>query len=156
MKERDFWSDEDKKKVALDSKARSILIIALPDGISHPVINYQTAKEIWDTLVVLFEGTAKVKKNKRSLLIQQYKTFTSKLDESLTETYERFNCLLNDLRLHGTEYDNEDMLIKFIRSLSSEWDGIMVAIRKTKNIKMISLQALYKKSLTHELKVQQR
>ena len=103
--------------------------MALLDDIYHSVINCQTTKKIWDTLVVLFEGVAKVKKNRRSFLIRQYELFTTKPGESLIETYERFNCLLNDLKQHGTEVENEDFLIKFLRSLSSEWDGIIIAIK---------------------------
>ena len=68
-KARKFWSDDDVKQHALDGKERSILAMALPDDIYHSVINCQSAKEIWDTLIVLFEGTPEVQKNKRSLLI---------------------------------------------------------------------------------------
>ena len=53
-KEKEFWSEEDKKQVDVDGKARSIVTMALPDDIYHSVINCQFAKEIWDTLIVLF------------------------------------------------------------------------------------------------------
>ena len=69
-KDRDLWSQEDKKKAALNGKARSMIIMALPDDIYHSVINYTTAKEIWDTLVVLFEGNTELKNNRPFLLIQ--------------------------------------------------------------------------------------
>ena len=155
-KDKDLWSEEDKKKVALDGKARSILIMSLPDDIYHSVINCSSAKEMWDTLVILFEGTYEVKRNRRSLLIQQYEMFTSKAGESINETYDRFNCLINDLKSHGTEYDNEDVLIKFLRSLPSEWDGITIAIRQARNLQAMTLAGLYGNLLTHDLELQQR
>ena len=155
-KDRDLWSEEDKKKVALDGKARSILIMSLPDDIYHSVINCSNAKEMWDTLVILFEGTYEMKRNRRSLLVQQYEMFTSKADESLSEIYERFNYLINDLKTHGTEYDTEDILIKFLRSLPYEWDGISIAIRQARNLQAMTLPGLYGNLLTHDLKLQQR
>ena len=91
--------------------------MALLDDIYHSVINCQTTKEIWDTLVMLFEGTTKVMKNKRSLLIQQYELFIAKSGESLIEIYERFNCLINDLKQHDHLLENENALTKFLRSL---------------------------------------
>ena len=153
-KDKDLWSEEDKKKVALDGKARSILIMSLPDDIYHSVINCSSAKEMWDTLIILFEGTYEVKRNRRSLLIQQYEMFTSKAGESINETYDRFNCLINDLKSHGTEYDNEDVLIKFLRSLPSEWDGITIAIRQARNLQAMTLAGLYGNLLTHDLELQ--
>ena len=155
-KDRDLWSDEDKKKVALDGKARAIIIMSLPDDIYHSVINCSTAKEMWDTLIILFEGTYEVKRNRRSLLIQQYEMFTSKSGESISEIYDRFNCLINDLKSHGTEYENEDVLLKFLRSLPSEWDGLTIAIRQARNLQLMTLAALYGNLLTHELELQQR
>ena len=114
----------------MDGKAMSI---RLPNEIYHSVINYLSAKEIWDTLVVLFEGTTEVIENRRSLLIQQYEMFSRNSRESLTETYNRFNCLLNDLKQHGHVTLNKDMLIKFLRSLPSKWDDITIAIKLANN-----------------------
>ena len=48
------------------------------------------------------------------------------------------------------------MLIKFIRSLSSKWDGITMAIGQAKDLQATSLQALYGNLLTYEFEVQQR
>ena len=64
------WTKKDRKLVSQNGKPKSTLIMSLPDDIYHSVVNCQTAKEIWDTLVVLFEGTTEVRKNRRSLLIQ--------------------------------------------------------------------------------------
>ena len=77
-----------------------------------------------------------------SLLVQQYKMFSSKAGESLNEIYERFNCLINDLKTHDTEYDNEDVLIIFLRSLPSEWDGITIAIQQARSLQAMTLQGL--------------
>ncbi|NHW59872.1 hypothetical protein HA378_32405, partial [Escherichia coli] len=81
-------------------------------------------KELWDTLVVLFEGTKQVKKNKKSHLIQEYENFKAKTEDSLTQTYDRFNCLINDLRQHGIEKENEENLIKFLSCLPEEWETL--------------------------------
>ena len=82
--------------------------------------------------------------------------FSSKAGESLNEIYERFNYLINDLKTHVTEYDNEDVLIKFLRSIPFQWDGVTVAIRQTRNLQAMTLQGLYGNLLTHDLELQQR
>ena len=62
------------------------------------------------------EGTKPVKKNMKSLLIQEYEYFEAKSEETLTETYDRFTKLQNDMAMHDKYYDNEDVNTKFIRS----------------------------------------
>lgn len=43
------------------------------------------------------EGTKDVKKNLRSLLIQEYEYFEANFGESLTDLYDRFTKLLNEM-----------------------------------------------------------
>jgi len=55
------WSDDDKKKVQYDLKARSILISSLGVNEYHFVSRCKTAKAMWDALKILHEGTDDVK-----------------------------------------------------------------------------------------------
>ncbi|KAL8132980.1 hypothetical protein AgCh_008446 [Apium graveolens] len=61
--------------------------------VKSEVITYKTAKEIWDA----------IKKNRRAVPIQEYEHFEAKPDESLTDIYDRFLTLLNNLSLGGKE-----------------------------------------------------
>ncbi|CAH1415872.1 unnamed protein product [Lactuca virosa] len=150
LKERSKLSDEDKKKVGLDYTAMHILSVSLPDEIYRFVMYCESAKDMWDNLIVLFEGTDETLDSRRFLLIQQYELFTCKPDESLTQIYVRFNNLINDLRQHRKTFDNDEILNKFLKSLSSAWDFITFMIRQTKNLKTMSLESLYGHLLTHE------
>lgn len=143
-------SDEDKQKVGLDYTAMHILSVSLPDEVYHFVMNCESAKEMWDNLIVLFEGTDETMDSRRLLLIQQYEVFTCKPDESLTQTYLRFNNLINDLRQHRKTLDNDEIVNKFLKSLSSDWELVTFLIRQTKNLKTMSLESLYGHLLTYE------
>ena len=48
-----------------------------------------------DTIQLLCEGTEQVRENKMQLLIQQYEYFHSEDGESLNDTFNRFQNLLN-------------------------------------------------------------
>ena len=58
----------------------------------------------------------------KSLLIQEYEYFKARSVETLTDTYDRFTKLLNDMAMHDKYYDNEDVNTKFIRSLPEMYD----------------------------------
>ena len=75
------------------------------------------------------EGTKAVKKNMKSVLIQEYEYFEARSGEALTETYDRFTKLLNEMAMHDKYYDNEDVNTKFIRSLHEMYDEKTTIIR---------------------------
>lgn len=53
-----------------DKKAMNILFNGLDGDMFDNVINCKTAKEIWDTIQVIYDGTEQVRENKMQLLIQ--------------------------------------------------------------------------------------
>ena len=84
------YSPEDIEEVHKDKKTMNILFNGLDTNMFDNVINCTTAKEVWDTIHTLCEGTDQVKENKMQLLIQQYEHFHFKLGETLNDTFNRF------------------------------------------------------------------
>ena len=91
LKPRAQWSDEERKLYALDDKAISILANAISNTILDSVSSCSTSKGMWDTLAVTYEGTNIVKEQKKNSLTRQYENFFTCRDESLTDTFTRFN-----------------------------------------------------------------
>ena len=79
-----------------------------------------------------------------------------KTDESLTEVYDRFLSLLNELSLVGKVYDNEDSNTKFLRALTEDWDTQTSIIRHQYELNEISLDEIYGMLKTHDMELQQR
>ena len=50
------WTDEDKRLVNIDTKARSLLSMSMSDDVFHSVCHLKTLKEIWDTLRIQYES----------------------------------------------------------------------------------------------------
>ena len=88
----------------------------------NKLISSKTAKEIWDALKVRCQGTKAIKKNKKTILTQQYEHSNLKPDRSLTYLYDRFLKLLIDLSLFDKDYDLEDSNLKFLLALLEKWD----------------------------------
>ena len=139
-----------------DAKVRNILFNILDTVLTNYVISIKTTKETWDKLRVHCERTKHVKKNLRSLLIQQYEYFEANPGETLTKTYDRFTQLLNKMAMYGKSYDNEDVNTKFMRALSEEWDEKSIAIREANELDEITLKAVYRKLRACDLEKKQR
>ena len=147
---KDLWTSTDKHLVSLDVKGRSAISNALPYNTFHLVQNCESAKEMMDTLTVAFEGTEEVRATTLSNLIRQYERFFAKKDETLTQTFTRFNCLINDLRRYNEIKHNFVLVVKFLDSLGSQWDHYSDVLKNSEKIKTMDLQSLYENLRYHE------
>ncbi|KAL8097620.1 hypothetical protein AgCh_030666 [Apium graveolens] len=134
----------------------SVVVADQPAKTIPKVIQCKTAKEIWDALETRCQGTNAMKKNRRTILTQEYEHFDSKSDESLTDLYDRFVKLLNDLSLVDKEYDIEDSNLKFLLTLPESWDLKATIIRDNYPLDETTLDKIYGMLKTYELEMDQR
>ena len=155
-KEKKDYTPEDISSISKDAKVKHLLHSALDNAMSNRVIGCKTAKEIWDALEVRCQGTKAIKKNRRTILTQEYEHFDSKTGESLTDLYDRFVKLLNDLSLVDKEYDLEDSNLKFLLALPEKWDLKVTTIRDNHDLEEMSLDDIFGRLKTYELEMEQR
>nr|GEV89321.1 ribonuclease H-like domain-containing protein [Tanacetum cinerariifolium]GEW01722.1 ribonuclease H-like domain-containing protein [Tanacetum cinerariifolium] len=84
---------DDMQKRKNDVKARTTLLLALPDEHQLRFSKYKTAQELWAAILKTFGGNKATKKTKKNLLKQQYGNFKAKGTETLEQT---FNKLRNE------------------------------------------------------------
>ncbi|KAL8098471.1 hypothetical protein AgCh_031291 [Apium graveolens] len=154
-KPRHEWSEPDLEQVRKDKKAMNILFNGVDADMFDNIINCKTAKEVWDTIQIICDGTEQVRENKMQLLIQQYEHFHNEESESLTDIFSRFQNLLNALKLHGRVYQTKDSNLKFLRSLPKEWKPMTVSLRNSQDYKEFTLERLYDILKTYEFEIEQ-
>ncbi|GJR22024.1 hypothetical protein Tco_0970551 [Tanacetum coccineum] len=91
-------NDDLKKKLAKNNKAKIVIYNALPRKEYERIFMCQTAKEIWDTLLITHQGNNQVKANKIDLLVQQYEQFTIPEEESIDNAFAKFNTIITSLK----------------------------------------------------------
>ena len=155
-KESSEFSDTEKEKVALDTSLQLIIVESLDTAMLNQVINCSSAKHMWDTIELLMEGTAEVKENRLDILTSQYEAFKSLPGENITQVFERYNKLLNDLNLHGKIYTSREVNRKFMLTLPSHLEHKISSIRERDDINDMSIERLYGKLKTHEMEQEQR
>nr|GFD32829.1 ribonuclease H-like domain-containing protein [Tanacetum cinerariifolium] len=69
---------EDMQKRKNDVKARTTLLMSLPDEHQLRFSNYKIAQELWAAILKTFSGNEATKKTKKNLLKQQYGTLKRK------------------------------------------------------------------------------
>ena len=85
LKPRAEWTDDDKKKVQHNAKAKNIITSALGYDEYFRISNCKTAKEMWDALQVTHEGTSEVKRSRINTLIHEYELFRMNQGERIQD-----------------------------------------------------------------------
>jgi gag-polypeptide of LTR copia-type/Zinc knuckle len=150
------FTKEEKEQVEKDGKVINILVSGIDNEMLNTVMSCGTAKEMWDTIQTMCEGGEDVKENRIQLLTHDYESFDCRSGESLSDLYGRFKRLINDLILVGRIYTNQDICFKFMRALPRKWDSKITAIEEARDLKLMTLEELYSKLQTYELRVNQQ
>ncbi|KAK1397029.1 hypothetical protein POM88_006892 [Heracleum sosnowskyi] len=107
------------------------------------VLNCKDAKHIWETIEIINEGTEEVRENRMAILISEYEHFKSNPGEGISEVFERYNKLINDLNLHGKYYTIREINKKFLLTLPTHLEHRISAIREARDLSEISLERLH-------------
>nr|GEU92174.1 ribonuclease H-like domain-containing protein [Tanacetum cinerariifolium] len=123
-------------------KARGTLLMALPDK-HHLKFNiHKDAKALMEAIKKRFGGNKETKKVQKTLLKQQYDNFTGLSFESLDQIHDRLQKLISQLEILGESLSQEDINLKFLRSLPTKLRTHTIIWRnKTDLEKQISVAA---------------
>ncbi|KAJ9545626.1 hypothetical protein OSB04_025333 [Centaurea solstitialis] len=102
-------SDADRKRRQTEMKALSTLLLAIANEYQHQFSSCTDAKALWTTLEKRFSGTKSTKRNQKAILKQQYENFTSLKNESMTQSFDRFNKLIGELATVDVKMDKDDV-----------------------------------------------
>ncbi|GKC11035.1 hypothetical protein Tco_1007817 [Tanacetum coccineum] len=100
-------SVEEKAQRKAELKARSTLLMALPNEHQLKFNSYKDAKTLMQAIENRFGGNAATKKTQKNLLKQQYENFAASNTEVIEQTYERLQKLISQLEMHGEAYESE-------------------------------------------------
>ncbi|GJU91659.1 ribonuclease H-like domain-containing protein [Tanacetum coccineum] len=126
-----------------ERKARTTLLMALPEDHLAKFYKMTDAKEMWDAIKSRFGGNDESKKMQKYILKQQFEGFSVSNSEGLHKGYDRFQSLLSQLEIHGAGVSTEDANQKFLRSLPSAWSQVSLIMRTKPGVDSLSFDDLY-------------
>ncbi|GKB98875.1 hypothetical protein Tco_0985012 [Tanacetum coccineum] len=86
---------EEKAQRRLEVKARSTLMMGIPNEHQLKFNSIKDAKKFLEAVVKIFGGNAATKKTQRNLLKQQYENFTAPSSKMLDQNFDRLQKLRN-------------------------------------------------------------
>ncbi|GKE29584.1 reverse transcriptase domain-containing protein, partial [Tanacetum coccineum] len=83
----------------------------------------------------------------------QYENFNRKSSEGLDQIYDRLQKLISQLEIHGETISQENVNLKLLRSLPSEWKTHTLIWRNTPDLEDLSMNDLYTNLKIYEAEV---
>ncbi|GJR81382.1 hypothetical protein Tco_0152167, partial [Tanacetum coccineum] len=88
-------SEEENKLEMADTQAEIILSQGLPRHIFNNLNQTSTAKEIWDNIEMLMQGSGRTIQQRKEDLFDEYERFRAIGNESIHDYFVRFHKLVN-------------------------------------------------------------
>ncbi|GJS10247.1 hypothetical protein Tco_0367043 [Tanacetum coccineum] len=123
-------------------KARGTLLMALPNEHQLKFNTYKYAKTLMEAIEKRFGGDKELKKTQKTLLKQQYENLNGSSSEGLDQTYDRLQKIISQLEILGETISQEDMNLKCLRSLPSEWKTHTLIWRNKPDLDTLSMDDL--------------
>ncbi|GJS97683.1 putative ribonuclease H-like domain-containing protein [Tanacetum coccineum] len=134
-------------------KAKSTLLLAIPDEHLLKFHGIKDAKTLWKAIKARFGGNKESKKMQKTILKQQYENFTASRSKGLDKTYDWFQKLVSELEIHSKVISQEDTNLKLLRSLPSAWNNIALIMRNKSDLDTLCMDDLYNNLKVYEAKI---
>ncbi|GKC01593.1 hypothetical protein Tco_0987729, partial [Tanacetum coccineum] len=153
MTEMPITTAEEKAQRRLEVKARSTLMMGIPNEHQLKFNSIKDAKKLLEAVEKRFGKNEATKKTQRNLLKQQYENFTALSSEMHDQTFDRLQKLVSELELLGEKISQKDVNQKLLRSLSPEWNTHAVVWRNKADLDTMSMDNLYNNLKVYEPEV---
>ncbi|GJS55370.1 putative ribonuclease H-like domain-containing protein [Tanacetum coccineum] len=101
----------------------------LPPEVYALISNHRIAKELWERIQLLMQGTSLTKQERECKLYDEFDKFTYKKGETLCDFYLRFSLLLNDMNIYNVKLEQFQVNTKFLNTLPPEWSKFVTDVK---------------------------
>nr|GEW51279.1 integrase, catalytic region, zinc finger, CCHC-type, peptidase aspartic, catalytic [Tanacetum cinerariifolium] len=112
-----------------DVKATNIILQGLPPEVYVLVSNHKVAKELWEIIQLLMQGTSLTKQERECKLYDEFDKFAYKKVETLRDFYLRFSLLLHDMNIYNMKLEQFQVNTKFLNTLPPEWSKSVTDVK---------------------------
>ncbi|GJX42165.1 hypothetical protein Tco_0257155 [Tanacetum coccineum] len=137
------FSEEENKLEMADTQAEIILSQGLPRHIFNILNQTSTAKEIWDNVEMLMQGSGRTIQQRKEDLFDEYERFRAIGNESIHDYFVRFHKLVNDMKITQLEIPTHQMNTKFVNNLPAYWGKYVTNVKQNMDISTTPYVQIY-------------
>ncbi|GJU67289.1 hypothetical protein Tco_1253548 [Tanacetum coccineum] len=112
-----------------DMKATNIILQGLPADIYSFVNHHRVAKDLWERVQLLMQGSELSLQERESKLYNEFDKFTSEKGETIHSYYLRFAMLINDMNTIGMTIQKLQVNTKFVNNRVEQHEVHVIEVR---------------------------
>nr|GEV15157.1 retrovirus-related Pol polyprotein from transposon TNT 1-94 [Tanacetum cinerariifolium] len=136
-------TQEEKDRYKADIRTTDILLQGLTKDIYALINHYTDAKDIWDNVKMLLEGSELTKDERESQLYDDFKHFCQNKGENIHSYYVGFTKLINNLRNIKMSMPTMQLNSKFINNMLPEWSRFITEVKLNRGLRESNFDQLY-------------
>ncbi|GJX62395.1 retrovirus-related pol polyprotein from transposon TNT 1-94 [Tanacetum coccineum] len=144
-------SAEQKDRYKADIRATNILLQGIPKYIYTLINHFTDAKDIWDNVKMILEGSELTKDDQESQLYDEFEHFCQIKGETIHVYYVRFTKLINDMRNIKMTMPRMQLNSKFVNNMLPEWSRFITEVKLNRGLKESNFDQLYAYLKQHEV-----
>ncbi|GJT49686.1 retrovirus-related pol polyprotein from transposon TNT 1-94 [Tanacetum coccineum] len=144
-------SAEQKDRYKADIRATNILLQGIPKDIYTLINHFTDAKDIWDNVKMILEGSELTKDDRESQLYDEFEHFCQIKGETIHVYYVRFTKLINDMRNIKMTMPRMQLNSKFVNNMLPEWSRFITEVKLNRGLKESNFDQLYAYLKQHEV-----
>ncbi|KAL8120256.1 hypothetical protein AgCh_017419 [Apium graveolens] len=125
---------EEEATMNIAAKEEMVLTSALEEKEYKRVNNCKSKQQMWNKLMVTYEGTTDIKDSRMDTLIQEYENFKLQEGENIIDMETRFNRIIDELSQLGKNYTQNEKNRRVFKSLPPSWKVKVTTIKKMHNL----------------------
>nr|GEV32649.1 hypothetical protein [Tanacetum cinerariifolium] len=115
----------------------------LPPEVYALVSTHKVAKELWERIQMLMQGTSLTKQERECKLYDEIDKFAYRKGESLRDFYLRFSLLLNDMNIYNMKLEQFQVNTKFLNTLPLEWSKFVTDVKLVRDLHTTNVDQLH-------------
>nr|GFB35294.1 integrase, catalytic region, zinc finger, CCHC-type, peptidase aspartic, catalytic [Tanacetum cinerariifolium] len=143
-------NSEEKDRYNANIWATNILLQGLPKDIYTLINHYTNAKDIWDNVKMLLDGSELTKEDRESQLYDDFEHFRTHKEESIHDYYVRFAKLINNMRNIKITMSKLQLNSKFVNNMLPEWGRFVTAAKLNRGLRDFNYDQLFSYLKQHE------
>ncbi|GJZ34581.1 hypothetical protein Tco_0580398, partial [Tanacetum coccineum] len=136
------FEESHKKIISKNDEAKMVLYNALPKKEYERIFMCNTAKDVWNSLIITHQGNKQVKDNKIDLFVQKYEEFVISDDETIDYVFARFNTIITSLKALDESFSSRNHVRKFLRTLPTKRRPKVTAIEESNDLSTLPIDEL--------------
>ncbi|GKA19242.1 zinc finger, CCHC-type containing protein [Tanacetum coccineum] len=132
---------------------KAMILTTLPEDILMQVAQYETAKEVWESIKVRYIGEDRVQKARLQTLRSELETLKMKNNESVSDFAGKLGSIRGKFKSLGSTLKDKTLVRKLLNSVPNKFLPIVASIEQYSEIDTMSFEEAMGRIITFEERI---